>query len=222
MEKEWKIQRGDIYFTRFDYSIGSEQRGNRPAIVIQNDTGNHFSPTVIVAVLTSKIKKKSGMATHCLLENDFLKVPSTVHTEQIFTVDKSRLIHFMGHVSPEEMERVDDALKNSLSLNPGDELIRKEPVRRSRSAYAPPQSMEGRVPVYPCTKIESSFEGQGTVEEMILYMELQNAIQAMIQRLEYSFTFHPSLLKSPKRKRQVRKILQTAEQYLWKIKEETR
>lgn len=220
MEKEWKIQRGDIYFTRFDHSIGSEQKGNRPAIVIQNDIGNHFSPTVIVAVLSSKVKKKSGMATHYLLENNFLKAPSIVHTEQIFTVDKSRFIHYMGHVSQEEMEHIDDALKNSLSLNPVNGPIRKEPLRRSRSAYAPPQSAEGMTPVYPCLTIKSSFEGQGTVEEISLYIELQAAIQAMIQRLEYSFTFHPSLLTNPKRKRQVRKILQTAEQYIWKVKEE--
>ena len=62
----------------------------------------------------------------------------------------------------------------------------------------------------------------GTVEEMMLYTELQSAVHAMIQRLEYSFTFNPSLLTSPKRKKQVTEILTEAEKYIWRIKEEIR
>ena len=93
---------------------------------------------------------------------------------------------------------------------------------RSRASYAPPKAVKGETPIYPYTPIKSTFEGTGTVEEIILYMELQAAIQAMIQRLEYSFTFHPSLLTSPKRRQQVRQILQIAEQYIWSVKEEIR
>ena len=70
--------------------------------------------------------------------------------------------------------------------------------------------------------IKSSFEDAGTVEEMMLYTELQSAVHAMIQRLEYSFTFNPSLLTSPKRKKQVAEILTEAEKYIWRIKEEMR
>ena len=70
--------------------------------------------------------------------------------------------------------------------------------------------------------IKSDFEGVGTVEEMMLYTELQSAVHAMIQRLEYSFTFNPSLLTSPKRKKQVTEILTEAEKYIWRIKEEIR
>ena len=66
------------------------------------------------------------------------------------------------------------------------------------------------------------FENAGSVEEMMLYTELQSAVHAMIQRLEYSFTFNPSLLISPKRKQQVGKILEEAEGYIWRIKEEMR
>ena len=54
MIQNWKFQRGDIFFTRFDNAIGSEQSGNRPAVVLQNDVGNFYSPTLIVATLTSK------------------------------------------------------------------------------------------------------------------------------------------------------------------------
>ena len=58
MIQNWKFQRGDIFFTRFDNATGSEQSGNRPAVVLQNDVGNFHSPTLIVATLTSKAAKK--------------------------------------------------------------------------------------------------------------------------------------------------------------------
>ena len=86
MIQNWKFQRGDIFFTRFDNAIGSEQSGNRPAVVLQNDVGNFYSPTLIVATWTSKAAKKYTQPTHCLLVNDFLSVPSIVQAEQIFTV----------------------------------------------------------------------------------------------------------------------------------------
>ena len=62
----------------------------------------------------------------------------------------------------------------------------------------------------------------GSVEEMMVYTELQSAVHAMIQRLEYSFTFNPTLLTIPKRKQQVAEILEEAEKYIWRIKEEMR
>ena len=105
MIQNWKFQRGDIFFTRFDNAIGSEQSGNRPAVVLQNDVGNFYSPTLIVATLTSKAAKKYTQPTHCLLVNDFLSVPSIVQAEQIFTIDKSRVLKFLGHLAPEEMSR---------------------------------------------------------------------------------------------------------------------
>ena len=80
MIQNWKFQRGDIFFTRFDNATGSEQSGNRPAVVLQNDVGNFYSPTLIVATLTSKAAKKYTQPTHCLLVNDFLSVPSIVLT----------------------------------------------------------------------------------------------------------------------------------------------
>ena len=70
--------------------------------------------------------------------------------------------------------------------------------------------------------IKSSFEDAGSVEEMMMYTELQSAVHAMIQRLEYSFTFNPTLLTIPKRKQQVAEILEEAEKYIWRIKEEMR
>ena len=212
MIQNWKFQRGDIFFTRFDNATGSEQSGNRPAVVLQNDVGNFYSPTLIVATLTSKAAKKYTQPTHCLLVNEFLSVPSIVQAEQIFTVDKSRVLKFLGHLTPEEMSRVDDAVRASLALNPMGSIQRLPPIIRSTAAYAPPEVVD----------IKSSFENAGSVEDMMLYTELEAAVHAMIQRLEYSFTFNPSLLTTPKRKQQVAEILKEAETYIWRIKEEMR
>lgn len=221
MESTLKFQRGDIYFVRLDNRTGSEQSGTRPAVILQNDVGNSCSPTLIVATLTSKTEKKAAQPTHCLVELEGLE-PSIVQAEQIFTIDKSRVKRFVGHLTPEEMRRVDDAVKISLALNPMGSIQKLKPIVRSTAAYAPPEVVDGKPPVYPYTPIKSDFEGVGTVEEMMLYTELQSAVHAMIQRLEYSFTFNPSLLTSPKRKKQVTEILTEAEKYIWRIKEEIR
>ena len=221
MESTLKFQRGDIYFVRLDSSTGSEQSGTRPAVILQNDVGNTYSPTLIVATLTSKTEKKAAQPTHCLVEPEKLE-PSIVQAEQIFTIDKSRVQNFAGHLTLEEMSRVDDAVKISLALNPMGSIQKLKPIIRSTAAYAPPEVVDGKPPVYPYTPIKSDFEDAGTVEEMMLYTELQSAVHAMIQRLEYSFTFNPSLLTSPKRKKQVTEILTEAEKYIWRIKEKIR
>ena len=220
MQQNWKFQRGDIFFTHFGASTGSEQHGDRPAVILQNDVGNYHSPTLIVATMTSKAEKKVNQPTHCLLENAGLNMPSVVQAEQIFTIDKSRALKYLGHLTPEEMRRVDDAVRISLALNPMGSIQQIEPIRRSTAVYAPPEVVDGKPPVYPYTPIKSSFENAGSIEEMMLYTELQSAVHAMIQRLEYSFTFNPSLLTSPKRKQQVTEILEEAEKYIWRIKEE--
>ena len=221
MQQNWKFQRGDIFFTHFGASTGSEQCGDRPAVILQNDVGNYHSPTLIVAALTSKVDKKAMQPTHSLVELDGLE-PSIVQTEQIFTIDKSRVIKYLGHLTSEEMHRVDDAVRISLALNPMGSIQKLKPIIRSVAAYAPPKMVDGQPPVYPYTPIKSNFEDAGTVQEMMMYTELQSAVQAMIQRLEYSFTFNPSLLTIPKRKKQVTEILEEAEKYIWRIKEEMR
>ena len=137
MIQNWKFQRGDIFFTRFDNAIGSEQSGNRPAVVLQNDVGNFYSPTLIVATLTSKAAKKYTQPTHCLLVNEFLSVPSIVQAEQIFTVDKSRVLKYLGHLTPEEMSRVDDAVRASLALNPmGSKMCIRDSLHRRLPSVA--------------------------------------------------------------------------------------
>ena len=221
LQQNWKFRRGDIYYVQFgNTSTGSEQHGDRPAVIIQNDVGNTYAPTLIVVPLTSNTEKKVNQPTHCLLENEGLSMSSMALAEQIFTIDKSRILKYLGHLAPEDMQRLDYALKNSLALNPLGSIRKLKPIIRSTAAYAPPEVVDGKPPVYPYTPIQSSFEDAGSVEEMMLYTELQSAVHAMIQRLEYSFTFNPSLLTIPKRKQQVSEILAEAEKYIWRIREE--
>ena len=205
----------DIYVSLFGELSISTSKG------VLKEADFTYSPTLIVATLTSKTEKKAAQPTHCLVEPEKLE-PSIVQAEQIFTIDKSRVQNFAGHLTPEEMSRVDDAVKISLALNPMGSIQKLKPIIRSTAAYAPPEVVDGKPPVYPYTPIKSDFEDAGTVEEMMLYTELQSAVHAMIQRLEYSFTFNPSLLTSPKRKKQVAEILTEAEKYIWRIKEEMR
>ncbi len=183
MQQNWKFQRGDIFFTHFGASTGSEQCGDRPAVILQNDVGNYHSPTLIVATMTSKAEKKVNQPTHCLLENAGLNMPSVVQAEQIFTIDKSRALKYLGHLTPEEMRRVDDAVRISLALNPMGSIQQMEPIRRSTALYAPPEVVDGKPPVYPYTPIKSSFENAGSIEEMMLYTELQSAVEHLQEML---------------------------------------
>ncbi len=116
--KNWRYIRGDIYYANMEPHVGSEQGGERPVVVLQNDMGNKHSSTLIIATLTSKVDKKLNLPTHVLLDqNPGLKVPSIVQLEQIFTIDKRRVQRFAGQTSSEEMERIETALKISLGMN---------------------------------------------------------------------------------------------------------
>lgn len=116
--KNFGFRRGEIYFADLDPHYGSEQGGKRPVIVIQNNTGNKFSPTVIVAAVTSKISKKPNQPTHVLIDkNPAFNRPSVVLLEQLFTIDKERINNFMGLTSDWEMAQIEKALKCSLALN---------------------------------------------------------------------------------------------------------
>ena len=116
--ENWQYSRGDIYYANMEPHISSEQGGERPVVVLQNDTGNKHSPTLIIATLTSKVDKKRHLPTHVLLDhNPGLKVPSIVQLEQIFTIDKRRVQRFAGQASDEEMKQIEMAAKISLGLD---------------------------------------------------------------------------------------------------------
>lgn len=111
------VQRGEIYYVNLGSNLGSEQSGYRPVLIIQNDTGNKYSPTTIVATLTSK--KKKYLPTHVFIKKDIengLECNSTVELEQIRTIDKKRLEDKVGKLNNEDLEKVLAAIKTSLAL----------------------------------------------------------------------------------------------------------
>lgn len=118
------VLRGDLYYADLGKGIGSEQRGYRPVLVIQNDIGNKHSPTVIVASITSKVGIKAKLPTHYFINAECgLQAPSLVLTEQIRTIDKRRLDLCIGHLSEEHMRNIDSALCISLNLGGQSENI---------------------------------------------------------------------------------------------------
>ena len=110
-------KRGEIYYANLGESIGSEQSGTRPVLIIQNNIGNRFSPTVIVACMTSKIFKNE-IPTHVRLDSGSYNLPSDslVLCEQIKTIDKIRLSNYVAKLNYGDERRVNSALRLSLSL----------------------------------------------------------------------------------------------------------
>ena len=106
-----RISRGDIYMVEIKDSKDSEQSGIRPAVIIQNDTGNKYSPTTIVAFVTSRHKK--DLPTHVRLHCRDLSKRSTVMLEQIRTVSVKRLLRYVCTLNKQDMKRVDQALRVS-------------------------------------------------------------------------------------------------------------
>lgn len=110
------MKRGDVFYADLSPVVGSEQGGIRPVLILQNNVGNKYSPTVIVAAITGKIDR-SNVPTHVAIGADKgLTENSVVLLEQIRTIDKQRLTDKVTHLSDEMMEKVDLALKISLGL----------------------------------------------------------------------------------------------------------
>lgn len=111
------IKRGDIYYADLSPVVGSEQGGLRPVLIVQNDVGNKYSPTVIAAAITSKLGK-TRLPTHIDVFADKvgLAKDSVILLEQIRTIDKRRLKEKMGHLDDSVMEEVNDAISVSFGL----------------------------------------------------------------------------------------------------------
>ena len=111
------VKRGEIYYADLRPVIGSEQGGIRPVLIVQNELGNKYSPTVIVATITSK--EKANLPTHVRLNTTLsngLKINSVVLCEQVRTIDKSRLKTMIGNAGSKEMNEISKAMKISLDI----------------------------------------------------------------------------------------------------------
>lgn len=112
-----RLCRGDIYVAELSPVVGSEQSGVRPVLILQNNVGNQFSPTVIVAAITSRGALRRKFPTHYLVEeNSGLSKPSVVMLEQLRTIDRKRLKRFIGHLDKESMTEIDRMLQLSLGI----------------------------------------------------------------------------------------------------------
>ncbi len=112
------VKRGDIYYADLSPVVGSEQGGVRPVLIVQNDVGNKFSPTVIAAAITSQ-QEKSRLPTHISVNGNAcgLSKDSVVLLEQVRTIDKQRLKERMGNLSAMDMNKIDRAISVSFGLN---------------------------------------------------------------------------------------------------------
>ena len=111
------MKRGDIYYADLSPVVGSEQGGVRPVLIVQNDTGNRYSPTVIAAAIPSQ-PNKAKLPTHIALSAPDYGLPrdSVVLLEQIRTIDKERLSDCLGKISVQDMQRVEAAMAVSLGM----------------------------------------------------------------------------------------------------------
>lgn len=110
------IRRGDLFYADLNPVVGSEQGGIRPVLVVQNNVGNHFSPTIVAAAITSR-KAKSSLPTHIPLEDvPGLAPTSLMLLEQLRTIDRKRLRGYIGRISEEKMLEVDAALAVSIGI----------------------------------------------------------------------------------------------------------
>lgn len=112
------IKRGDMYYADLSPVVGSEQGGIRPVLIVQNDVGNKYSPTVIAVAITSQVNK-SKLPTHIELnsQNYGLSKDSVILAEQIRTIDKTRLKDRIGHIDENLMNKVNEALGVSFGFN---------------------------------------------------------------------------------------------------------
>ena len=140
------VKRGDIYYADLSPVVGSEQGGLRPVLIIQNDIGNRYSPTVIAAAITSRLGK-TKLPTHIDIyaERAGLAKDSVILLEQIRTLDKRRLKEKMGHLDEGLMERVNTAIAVSFGLpeltaaHPRTELSAPAIVASAATEETPPQ-----------------------------------------------------------------------------------
>jgi len=110
-------QRGDMYYADLGRGIGSEQEGYRPVVIIQNNLGNKYSPTVIIAAISSKVGIKPKLPTHYYINaENGLELPSIILLEQIRTIDKQRLAKYIGRLNQGHIRGMNHALAVSIGL----------------------------------------------------------------------------------------------------------
>lgn len=123
MNENRSFRRGEVYLANLGTGFGCEQGGTRPVLLLQNNMGNFFCPTLIVAPLTTKIGKKAGQPTHYRIDGDGKNIrPSTVLLEQITTIDKRRVTKYLGRLERWEMDNINEYILTSLGISIPEEI----------------------------------------------------------------------------------------------------
>ena len=110
------IKKGDIYYASLNPIIGSEQSGNRPVVIVQNNIGNKFSPTVLIAPITSKVNSKPNLPTHVIIKNGKITHDSIILIEQIRVIDKQRLQEYLCKIEPEKIDEINKAMIEAFDI----------------------------------------------------------------------------------------------------------
>ena len=111
------FHRGEVYYADLNPVFGHEQGGIRPVVILQNDTGNYYSPTLIVAAVTRRTFKKPSQPTHVVLDDAEGLEPSLFMLEVIRTIDKRRVRGYVGKLTGEQIGRINSALMKSVGLD---------------------------------------------------------------------------------------------------------
>ena len=121
------MKRGEIYYINNENAVGCEQRGIRPAVIVGNDVGNKYSPVLLVVYFT--LQHKKALPTHV-----YVRGQGTALCEQIFTIDKTRLLQKKGECSSSDMERINKALRISLGMEETWQGVRNTTTHQYRNA----------------------------------------------------------------------------------------
>jgi len=115
--KEKNIRRGDLYYAKLNPVMGSEQGDFRPVLVVQNDIGNKYSPTIVIVPLTRNLKK-APLPTHVFIPKAYgLESECMALAEQVRTIDRTRFARYIGHIGDKVQKKIDDALIISMGLS---------------------------------------------------------------------------------------------------------
>ena len=160
MKENWVYRRGDLYLANLGVPVGSKLGGVRPVVVLQNDVGNYYAPTITIAPLTSKIKKKRKQPTHFFLRKaKGLAKPSMVLAEQLDTCDKICVIRYLGRVSKGQMRGIDEAVRIQLGYYIPEQAEKKRQVSKQLVALRSSASDNRLLRLYQ--KVYKTPENQG-------------------------------------------------------------
>ena len=194
MIKQYK--RGNVYWVDFGITDGSEQGGVRPAVIIQNDIGNKYSPTVIVCPISSEIKKKE-LPTHVYLSEYKmygLTKPSQVITEQIRTIDKSKVGDYIGYIDKSAMLKVSKALEVSVQVGGAKNIYEPREVKVIKDKVKEIEEIDSFIRMWLMKNNDVTVIKDYLIDREIMIKDLE--LYANKHNLDYKKIYNPMMYNS--------------------------